>query len=146
MLHRCKALRVDQTVVTGILNPVRKPKRLDEYDDQAAVRSYLDAKWSWYMTDFEKRCQSLAARRAKALLDPTSDWSKRVQTEWERFDDDVRAAIGCGIEEFTTNIRDRVLTAFRDGSLVVNRCPRCRRVVETPLARQCLWCGHDWHA
>jgi hypothetical protein len=27
----------------------------------------------------------------------------------------------------------------------INRCPRCHRVVRTPLARQCFWCGHDWH-
>jgi len=27
----------------------------------------------------------------------------------------------------------------------VNRCPRCRWVVRTLQARQCLWCGFDWH-
>ena len=27
----------------------------------------------------------------------------------------------------------------------VNRCPACNRVVRTPEAKQCFWCGHDWH-
>ncbi|XZE48173.1 hypothetical protein SH248x_001221 [Planctomycetaceae bacterium SH248] len=29
--------------------------------------------------------------------------------------------------------------------LYVNRCLRCERIVATPQARQCLWCGNDWH-
>jgi uncharacterized OB-fold protein len=30
--------------------------------------------------------------------------------------------------------------------IVINRCPACGRIVATPKARQCLWCGHDRHA
>lgn len=29
--------------------------------------------------------------------------------------------------------------------LVPNRCPKCNKIVRTPEARQCLWCGADWH-
>jgi rRNA maturation endonuclease Nob1 len=29
---------------------------------------------------------------------------------------------------------------------VINRCPACKRIVRTPRAQHCLWCGHDWHA
>lgn len=25
------------------------------------------------------------------------------------------------------------------------RCPECKRIVRTPEAKQCLWCGADWH-
>ena len=59
----------------------RKPKMVDNYDEGQAVRSYLEAYWSWYVTDFEKNCRTLGARRAKALLDPTSEWSQRVRVE-----------------------------------------------------------------
>jgi len=124
---------------------VQPPRVIDEYEDEAASRSYLEAYWSWYMTDFEKRCLPLGARRAKAALDPDSDWSRRVQGEWERAEEKVRSALADGLSEFEQRIRDRVLEAFRERTLVINRCPRCRRVVRTPLARQCLWCGHDWH-
>jgi hypothetical protein len=27
----------------------------------------------------------------------------------------------------------------------VARCPACNRVLRTPEAKQCFWCGHDWH-
>ena len=26
-----------------------------------------------------------------------------------------------------------------------NSCPRCGRLPRTPRAKQCFWCGHDWH-
>jgi hypothetical protein len=25
------------------------------------------------------------------------------------------------------------------------RCPKCDRIARTPEAKQCLWCGHNWH-
>jgi hypothetical protein len=116
------------------------------YDDEAAVRTYLESYWLWYMTDFEKSCRTLGARRAKALLDPTSGWSQGVLAEWKRAEDEVRTALEGGLTEFERRIRERVLRAFQNGGSVVNRCPLCRRVVRTPLARQCLWCDPDWRS
>jgi hypothetical protein len=128
------------------MNPVKTATMVDEYDDHEAVRTYLERYWSWYITEFEKKCRNLGARREKALLDPTSDWSQRILAEWEQADDEVRERLVCGLGEFDSKIRERVLGAFRDGNLEVNRCPRCGRVVRTPLARQCLACGFDWHS
>ena len=124
---------------------MQSPGVMDSYDDNDAVRSYLETYWDWYMTDFENQCRILGTRRAKALLNPGSGWSQRVQEEWERADEEVRSRLELGLPEFDRHIRDRVLGAFRDGALEINRCPRCLRVVRTPLARQCLWCGHDWY-
>jgi hypothetical protein len=128
------------------VNPMRTATVVDEYDDHEAVRTYLDRYWSWYMTEFEKKCRILGARREKSLLDPTSDWSQRVLAEWEQADVEVRERLACGLGEFDRSIRERVLEAIRDGTVEVNRCPRCGRVVRTPLARQCLACGFDWHS
>ena len=124
---------------------MQSPDVLDGYEDEVAIRAYLETYWTWFMTDFEKRCHILGVRRAKALLGRSSDLSRRVQAEWEGADEEVRSALDSGVPEFERRTRDRVLGAFRDGILVINRCPECRRVVRTPLTRQCLWCGHDWH-
>jgi len=32
----------------------------------------------------------------------------------------------------------------KNPDLYVQRCPKCNKVVQTPLAEQCLWCGHEW--
>ncbi|MCB9678207.1 MAG: hypothetical protein H6737_24110 [Alphaproteobacteria bacterium] len=29
--------------------------------------------------------------------------------------------------------------------LITNRCQRCNGLCRTPRARQCRWCGHNWH-
>jgi len=29
--------------------------------------------------------------------------------------------------------------------LPLNLCPACRKIARTPQARQCRFCGHDWH-
>jgi hypothetical protein len=128
------------------MNPVQMANMLNEYDDHEAVRAYLERYWQWYMTEFEKKCRTLGARREKALLEPTSDWSQRVLSEWEQADGQVRERLACGLGEFDRNIRERIFGAVRDGNLEINRCPRCGRVVQTPLARQCFACGFDWHS
>jgi hypothetical protein len=53
-------------------------------------------------------------------------------------------ALADGVEVFRRRVCRRVL-AERGAEVFVNRCPTCRRVVRTPQARQCLWCGFDWH-
>ena len=41
-------------------------------------------------------------------------------------------------------ISDRII---RDhgSDIIINRCPKCERLVATPRAKQCKTCGHDWH-
>jgi len=54
------------------------------------------------------------------------------------------AVMSQGYEVFCRDIAARVLLEHA-AELVLNRCPRCDRIVRTPRARQCLWCFHDWH-
>ncbi len=57
---------------------------------------------------------------------------------------DVVAAISDGPDAFRDRVRDRLLAECAD-EIFINRCSRCSRVVATPRAQQCLWCGHTWH-
>lgn len=41
------------------------------------------------------------------------------------------------------NIVNRILTEHRE-KIIINRCPECDRILETPRSRQCLWCGHKF--
>lgn len=42
---------------------------------------------------------------------------------------------------------DRLVTRVRAEwpAVVWNECVKCGGLTRTPLARQCLHCGHDWH-
>lgn len=59
-------------------------------------------------------------------------------------DAEVEAALSDGFEAFRRRVRDRLLAEHR-AAVFVNRCPRCQRMVRTPLARQCFWRGFDWY-
>jgi hypothetical protein len=67
----------------------------------------------------------------------------------ERFvpqdDPQVAQAIAGGFALFQQRARDRMLAAHSN-EVIINRCARCQRIVARPRSRQCLWCGHDWHA
>jgi hypothetical protein len=57
---------------------------------------------------------------------------------------ETQALLANGINEFWRRACDRVIREYGD-SIIINRCPRCSRIVATPGARQCLWYHYDWH-
>jgi hypothetical protein len=57
---------------------------------------------------------------------------------------EVQKARSLGLYEYTRQICDR-LQAEHPGKAILNRCSECQRIVFTPEALQCFWCGHDWH-
>ena len=121
-------------------------KSLETYDDQRAVDSYVVKYWTRYLNETEKRCYNFGVRLAKTQNQAETPWGQQVLGEWERnVDKDVREALADGFAPLQERLWQQVLACFQSGQLAMNRCPRCSRVVRTPGARQCLWCGHDWH-
>jgi hypothetical protein len=118
----------------------------DDYDDDAAVRFFLDRFWSHYLTDLEMKCYDAAMRNEKANAKPESRWAQMVRAEIGiETNEDIRSAVAEGFHKLQQRLREKVLIAFMSGALKVNRCPRCHTVARTPKARQCFRCGNDWH-
>jgi hypothetical protein len=59
-------------------------------------------------------------------------------------DDAVHRAFQTPYDERVANAVDQILDVRRD-EIRENRCDKCHRLARTPVAKQCLWCGHDWH-
>ncbi len=115
------------------------------YDDEAELTQYVwhnyfylttkDERWVFVVvhsdasssTSFQQRVAPLLAKFPELARDP-----------------EARSALTGGWEPFRRWVCLRILTGCAD-ELVINRCPRCQRVVRTPRAQQCFWCGHDWH-
>jgi hypothetical protein len=117
-----------------------------QYDDQEAVDWYVALFWTRYLGEYDKRCYDFGLRLAKAQDQPESPWGQQVLAEWQRCaDQGVREALADGFPHLQERLWQKVLVCFRTSKLLVNRCPKCNRVVRTPRARQCLWCGNDWH-
>jgi hypothetical protein len=121
-------------------------KSLEAYDDQRAVDSYVVMYWTRYLSESEKRGYDFGNRLAKAQHQAETPWGRQVLAEWEQnVDQDVREALAGGFASLQERLWQQVLACFQSRRLTINRCPKCNRVVRTPRARQCLWCGHDWH-
>ncbi|MBJ6760071.1 hypothetical protein JGU66_04800 [Myxococcaceae bacterium JPH2] len=56
----------------------------------------------------------------------------------------MNAALADGLDAAEHNFRNRVLKDHAQ-DIHINRCGQCNRIVRTPKARQCFWCGYDWH-
>lgn len=56
----------------------------------------------------------------------------------------VMEMLRLGYGRFQANVRERIVREKPD-SFFVNRCPACQRIVASSKAKQCLWCGNDWH-
>lgn len=126
-----------------------------KYDEDEVLKHYVLRNRSSFMTSLEKRAETLGMMREKArhrILDSHPDavsWHEQRLAEYEaKTDEDIRKAIGDDLNSFVKfqqQITQRIDAAFLSGELYPNRCPACHRIVRTPEARQCLWCGHDWH-
>lgn len=49
-----------------------------------------------------------------------------------------------GYEEFELSVAQRIMEETPD-QVFLNHCTKCHTLARTPYARQCRFCGHDWH-
>ena len=116
----------------------------NSYNEAEVLQRYLADNLFLLMTDFERRAMQLASVREKATVDEVV--AERVLPKWLlQESEEVRCASLAGSRAILQRVMERIETERREGTLAMNRCPSCQRIVHTPLAKQCLWCGFDWH-
>jgi len=67
-----------------------------------------------------------------------------ISRKWLSDDPEVRLLAQDGYDAFVLVTGKRILRDNRD-RIVMNYCPRCGGLARTPKARQCRFCGKDWH-
>jgi hypothetical protein len=123
----------------------------NEYDEQAQI-AYTIILWhSHLMTVNEREMQTLFVIRAKAEVyketaEERTEYERRVRSSMALSVDQDAAdlVIGLGYQRFSRLLAERVMSEHGD-QVVLNRCSKCERVVNTPMAKWCCWCKHDWH-
>lgn len=65
------------------------------------------------------------------------------QRKFYRSEEAKKAIAQDGLEQTIRATSESILVREGD-SILVNRCPNCDRLVRTPKAKLCLWCGHNW--
>ena len=116
-----------------------------DYDEDDILTAYIWNHYQHLMTDFERLVGKAIIGRAKAEHSSSPQVSAMLQQSWGRADDPaVNAALQDGADVFRRQVRDRLMSTH-SGQIVVNQCPVCQRIVRTPKARLCVWCGHTWY-
>lgn len=103
-----------------------------------------------FMTDVERRANSHLAGTLKATQgrDGPATQQEAMQKDFYRRmlsdDPEVLELSREGLQAFRARTATRIL---KDHSCEVflNCCPQCHGLARTPTAKQCRFCGFDWH-
>lgn len=115
-----------------------------KYDDEQVLARCVFDNCGSFLTEFEKRVAMAIHWQAKAATSNPA-MARLIEIRHRLVGDaEVDAALADGVDAFRRRCCQRVLTD-NAGKIFINRCPRCNRIVRTPKALQCFWCGNDWH-
>lgn len=119
---------------------------VENYNDDRAFRAYIRRHFAHLLTPLERR---VTEYDVPVVSDANDSKVRRLYDSLERRDghvedQDVVNAMQTPIEMRIENAVTRVI-AERFEEIYQNRCPDCNRLARTPSAKQCLWCGCDWH-
>jgi DNA-binding winged helix-turn-helix (wHTH) protein len=121
----------------------------DPFKVDADVARYILTYHSNLMTKLECRVQGHLAAKSMMTL-----WGNRPPAEQAYMPEDYSRYLSTdpvvlklandGYEAFAERTATRILEKYGK-RLKLNRCPRCACVARTAKARQCRFCGCDWH-
>ena len=102
------------------------------------------------MTEVERKAQRHLFATMKAMKGASDE---RAQCEAKKHkihsrmlcdEPDVLRLARDGYEAFELRVAARILGDSTD-KVFFNHCPTCGELARTPTAKQCRFCGHDWH-
>lgn len=115
-----------------------------EYDEDRVLTKYIWDNYYPLLTHLERLGAKAVALKEKESASG-EPMARLLRERWGGENDPaVIQALKDGPGVFRRRVRDRILDE-EPSKIIINRCPECGRIVRTPKAKQCLWCGHDWH-
>ena len=121
------------------------PYDASTYDDDRELTTYIWHNYSQLFTPLEILACHVLLLQAKAKSSSSESMTRILRARAETSETpEVMAILADGTAAFRDQVSDRVMSDCAQ-QLFINRCAKCARVVTTPRAQQCLWCGHDWH-
>lgn len=117
-----------------------------QYSEDTETRRYVGRWYNHLLTESErlgpsaewllKNVPNASPEEIEAVIHEQFDGSEQRLTVMELL---------TAIDRFTEQSISRILRDHAS-EIALTRCPDCARIVSSPNAKQCLWCGNDWHA
>lgn len=114
------------------------------------LANYVIRHYAYLMTKSERRAYHHLMGTMKATggrSDVRAQEETRDNTSfqgWLSKEQEILQLAGDGMEAFVEQTAARILTQHGE-TCFLNYCPRCRELARSPRARQCRFCGLDWH-
>lgn len=119
--------------------------RTERYDDDAEFAYYVLGNCTRFASNVEWLAYQTLVTESKAAHTDSEKFRQALLSRWtHRHIPGVNELLTDGMRGMGKAMKLRMEREKVVG-LYVNRCSRCERIVATPRARQCLWCGNDWH-
>ncbi|WP_336702308.1 hypothetical protein [Chryseobacterium indologenes] len=67
-----------------------------------------------------------------------------IKRGWINSDPEVIQLLEHGHEVFEQNVVTRIMAETPE-KVFFNNCPKCHKLARTPRAKQCRYCGYNWH-
>jgi hypothetical protein len=115
-----------------------------KYNEADVLTDYIWDHYSQLMTAFEQEVGKAIIGRAKADYADNPNHAQALNKHFGRINrEDINEALGTQPETFRHHVCERLLQEHSD-KIYINRCRSCQRIVRTPKARLCTWCGYNW--
>ncbi|MBL3658424.1 hypothetical protein [Fulvivirga sediminis] len=114
-------------------------------DRNPDIIEYISRYCHNYWTDLEKKASEHHIAQTKFL--PHKDRDSRFGELYRcntSTDPNVLELLRDGYSSFLETVANRIYDQHLN-ELELNRCPNCKGIARTPTAKQCRYCGHDWH-
>jgi len=102
------------------------------------------------MTETERKAQRHLFATMKASMGRSDETAQRgaqkhkIHSRMLSTEPDVLRLVKDGYEQFQLTTAARILKDSADKTFL-NCCPLCGELARTPSAKQCRYCGYDWH-
>lgn len=95
-----------------------------------------------------KQWEALKHHKHSLKLNEMPDNEARRQlyekANWLTADPEVLKLLDQGYINFIIACANQILKEHSN-EVYINYCPKCSKLARTPYAKQCRYCGHDWH-
>lgn len=116
---------------------------MKDYNESETLKHYIWHNYRQLLSQFEREVDLVVIVRQHAQKANAQLAQDILDRHGRCGEPAIEAALEAGFAAFYQRISDRLLTEHPD-QVVINRCPICHKILRTPRARVCVWCGHTW--
>jgi rubrerythrin len=112
--------------------------------EQTDLEQYIVIYYHNLLTFEEKAAYKHHLTTLKAKNSDNTKYKEMLMRKWGTTDQDALSLLEGGYDGFKKKVAARILNEELE-NVFINNCPKCGKLARTPEAKQCRFCGHDWH-